>query len=268
VIEPVAGSVGIDLKELWEYRELVYFMVWRDVKSKYKQSVLGVGWTIGQPVLTAAIFWVIFSQFARLPSDDVPYPLFAFIGLLPWSYFAAAVTRSSTVLVSNSGLVSKVYFPRLILPLAAALVPVIDCALSFVVLGGLMAWYDVMPNAAIVTLPLLLIVAFLTALGIGLWLSALHVKYRDVGVLVPFLIQIWMYASPVIYPLTMVPPRWRQIYSINPMVGVISGFRWALTGGERPDLQVGLISLAAVTLIALGGLWYFRHAEQEMADLI
>jgi lipopolysaccharide transport system permease protein len=271
VIEPVGGFFDFDLRALWEHRELIYFMVWREVKSKYKQTVLGFGWTIVQPLLTTAIFWVIFSQFARVQSDGIPYPLFAFSGLLPWNYFSQAVSRSSSGLVGNANLVGKVYFPRLILPLSAVLVPIIDFLISLVVFIVLMLWYGMMPTAAMLALPLFMFVAFLTALGMGLWLSALHVKYRDIAVLVPFVVQVWMYASPVIYPLTMIPERWellRRWYGLNPMVGVVSGVRWALTGGALPDARVAAISLIVVVAIFLSGLVYFRRAERQFADLI
>jgi lipopolysaccharide transport system permease protein len=271
VIEPAGGFFDFDLRALWEHRELIYFMVWREVKSKYKQTVLGFGWTVVQPLLTTAIFWVIFSQFARVQSDGIPYPLFAFSGLLPWNYFSQAVSRSSSGLVGNANLVGKVYFPRLILPLSAVLVPIIDFLISLVVFIVLMLWYGMMPTAAMLALPLFMFVAFLTALGMGLWLSALHVKYRDIAVLVPFVVQVWMYASPVIYPLTMIPERWellRRWYGLNPMVGVVSGVRWALTGGALPDARVAAISLIVVVAIFLSGLVYFRRAERQFADLI
>ncbi len=243
-------------------------MVWRDVKNRYKQSVLGIGWAVLQPLLTMLVFWVIFSRFARVPSDGLPYPLFAFIGLLPWTYFSQAVARSSGGLVGNANLIGKVYFPRLIIPIAAAITPAIDFAVAFVVLISLMAWYGIVPGLAVLALPALILVAFAAALGIGIWLSALHVKYRDVAHLVPFVIQIWMYASPVIYPMTLVPERWRPLYSLNPMVGVIEGFRWALTGGNFPDPVATAVSIAVVAIVLISGLVYFRRTEREFADVI
>jgi len=268
VIEPRTRLFDVDLSSLWEYHELVYFMVWRDVKSRYKQTVLGIAWAVVQPLLTMLVFWVVFSHFTRVPSDGLPYPLFAFIGLLPWTYFSQAVARSSGGLVGNANLIGKVYFPRLIIPLAAAIAPAIDFILSLVVLGGLMAWYGVAPTQALFALPALIFVAFAAALGVGIWLSALHVKYRDVAHLVPFIVQIWMYASPVIYPLSVVPERWRALYSLNPMVGVITGFRWALTGGEPPDPLTGTVSLVAVAALLTTGVLYFRRTEREFADII
>jgi lipopolysaccharide transport system permease protein len=214
------------------------------------------------------VFWVVFSQFARVPSDGMPYPLFAFIGLLPWTYFSQAIARSSGGLVGNANLIGKVYFPRLIIPLAAALSPAVDLAVSFLVLIGLLLWYAIVPGPAVLALPLLAFIAFATAFGVSLWLSALHVKYRDVGHVVPFLIQVWMYASPVIYPLSLVPERWRPIYSLNPMVGVVEGFRWALSGGALPDLRAGAVSLSVVGLVLVSGLVYFRYTEREFADVI
>jgi lipopolysaccharide transport system permease protein len=268
VIEPRRRLFDLDLPSLWQYRELVYFMVWRDIKARYKQTVLGVAWALLQPVLTMLVFWVVFSQFARVPSDGLPYPLFAFIGLLPWTYFSQAVARSGTGLVGNSNLIGKVYFPRLIIPLAAAITPGVDFLLSLGVLAGLMLWYGVVPAFAMLAVLPLIVLAFVAALAVGIWLSALNVKYRDVGHLIPFLIQIWMYASPVIYPLSLVPERWQPIYSLNPMVGIITGFRWALTGGGAPNVTSGLVSLAAVAALLLSGLVYFRRAEREFADVI
>ena len=268
VIAPRARFFAPDLKALWEYRELVYFMVWRDVKTRYKQSFLGVGWALLQPLLTMLVFWVVFSRFAGVPSDGMPYPLFALTGLLPWMYFSQALARSSGGLVGNANLIGKVYFPRLIIPIAAAITPAIDFLLSLGLLGGLMIWYGVAPTAAVLVLPALLLVAFAAALAVGLWLSALHVKYRDVAHVVPFLVQIWMYACPVIYPITLVPEQWRALYGLNPMVGVIAGFRWALTGGPPPDLAILGASLAVVLVILGSGLVYFRRTEREFADVI
>jgi lipopolysaccharide transport system permease protein len=268
VIEPRTGFFKLELRALWEYRELVYFMVWRDVKTRYKQTMLGVAWALLQPLMTMLIFWVVFSQFARVPSGRLPYPLFAFVGLLPWTYFSQAVARSGTGLVGNSNLIGKVYFPRLIIPLAATLTPAVDFLLSFVVLAGLMIWYGIAPSLALLAFPLLFLLTFVTALAVGTWLSALNVKYRDVGHLIPFLIQIWMYASPVIYPLSIVPERWQALYSLNPMVGIITGFRWALVGGEFPNLTAGLISVVGVLALLGGGLVYFRRTEREFADVI
>lgn len=268
VIERNRAYLRGELRALWEFRELLYFMVWRDVKTRYKQTALGVGWAVLQPLLTTAIFTVVFSSFARMPSQGVPYPLFAFTALLPWSYFSQALGRSSVGLVSNANLISKVYFPRLIIPLAVAATPLVDFGLTFVVLLALLAWYQIVPTVAIFVLPIFVLMAFLAAVAVSLWLSALNVKYRDVGHLIPFLIQIWMYASPVVYPLSLVPERWRHLYSINPMVTVVEGFRWSLLGTPPPNGTVALISSAVVLVTLAGGLMYFKATERTFADVI
>ena len=238
LIAPTRGLFDLDLKAVWDYRELLYFMVWRDVKVRYKQTVIGVAWVVLQPLLTMILFTVIFGYLARIPSDGLPYPLFAYTALLPWTYFSQALTRSGGGLVGNANLISKVYFPRLIIPLSSVVVPVVDLLLCFVILLGLMIWYGVAPTWGVLALPLFLLLALMTALAVGLLLSPLHVKYRDVGYVVPFLVQFWMFASPVIYPVSLVPEQWRLLYSLNPMVGVIEGFRWALLGKESPDFRV------------------------------
>jgi lipopolysaccharide transport system permease protein len=268
VIQPDEMSMGTQLSALWEFRELLYFMVWRDVKTRYKQTVLGVGWAILQPLFTTLIFTVVFAYFARMPSEGVPYPLFALSALLPWIYFSQALTRSSTGLVGNANLISKVYFPRLILPLASATTPLVDFFLTFLVLVGLMAWYGVAPTSAIFYLPLFTTMAFVAALAISLWLSALNVKYRDVSHLIPFLVQIWMYASPVVYPVSLVPPHWREIYGMNPMVTVVEGFRWCLVQAPAPDLRRALLSSLLTLVVLAGGLKYFKSTERTFADVI
>ncbi|MDT7041551.1 ABC transporter permease [Candidatus Nitronereus thalassa] len=268
VIEPTKGLFHVDLLEIWKHRELLYFLIWRDIKVKYKQTVIGASWAIIQPVMTMIIFTVIFGNFANIPSDGIPYPIFAYTALLPWTYFSQAVTRTSLGVLGNSVLITKVYFPRLIIPIASAVAPLIEFCLSFLVLTGLMAWFNVVPTWGIVLLPLFLLLALFTALGVGLFLSALHVRYRDVGHSIGFLIQFWMYASPVIYPLSLVPEGWRFLYSLNPMVGVIEGFRWAILGKVNPDLvAMGLSGGMVVTLLALGIL-YFNRMERYFADVI
>jgi lipopolysaccharide transport system permease protein len=269
VIQPRTRLFDLDLRSVWTYRELIYFLVWRDVKSRYQQTLLGVAWAVLQPVFTMLVFWIVFSRFVRVPSDGLPYPLFVFIGLLPWTYFSQAVTRSSVGLVGNSNLVAKVYFPRLILPLAAAIVPAVDFLLSFVVLVGLLVWYGVQPMIiGLAALPFLSLFAYLTALSVGVWLSALNVKYRDVAYMVPFLTQIWMYASPVIYPASVVPEQWQTVFSLNPMVAVIGGFRWALAGSAPPDIRLAALSLVGVVTLLTTGLVYFRRTERQFADVI
>jgi lipopolysaccharide transport system permease protein len=268
VIKRHRASLPGELRALWEFRELLYFMVWRDVKTRYKQTALGVGWVVLQPLLTTVIFTVVFAYFARMPSEGVPYPLFAFSALLPWSYFSQALSRSSIGLVSNANLISKVYFPRLILPLSAVVTPLVDFCLTFVVLLGLLAWYQAVPTLAIVLLPVFVLMALLAAVAVSLWLSALNVKYRDVGHLIPFLLQIWMYASPVVYPVSMVPERWRTLYGLNPMVTVVEGFRWSLLGTPPPDATLALVSSAAVLVLLAGGFMYFKATERTFADVI
>jgi lipopolysaccharide transport system permease protein len=268
VIEPGQSLLRAELPALWEFRELLYFMVWREVKTRYKQTALGVGWAVLQPLLTTAIFTVVFAYFARMPSEGIPYPLFALCGLLPWSYFSQALGRSSVGLVTNANLISKVYFPRLILPIASAATPLVDFLLTLLVVLALMAWYHVVPTAAIFVLPLFMVMAFGAALSISLWLSALNVKYRDVSHLIPFLIQIWMYASPVVYPTSIVPERWRLLYGINPMVTVVDGFRWSLVGAAPPDPTLALVSIAATLVTMASGLVYFKSTERTFADVI
>lgn len=268
VIQRSKGLFHLDLWAVWEYRELLYFLVWRNVKVRYKQTVIGAGWVILQPLLTMVIFTVVFGNFAKIPSDGLPYPIFAYTALLPWNYFAQAMQRSGSGLVTNANLISKVYFPRLIIPLASVLTPIVDLLWSFLVLLGLMVWFGVSPTWGVLALPLFLLLAMMTALAVSLWLSPLHVKYRDVGYAIPFLTQIWMYASPVVYPVSLVPEPWRLLYSLNPMAGVIEGFRWALLGKSSPDLGVMAVSAATVVALLFGGIVYFKRAERTFADVI
>lgn len=268
LIQPPKGLFNLNMRALWHHRELLYFLIWRDIKVRYKQTVFGAGWAIFQPLMTMVIFTIVFGNFAQIPSDGLPYPLFAYTALLPWNYFAQAVSRSGTSLVGNADLISKVYFPRLIIPLSAAAAPLVDFAIAFVVLLGMMAWFGIMPGWYAVTVPLLLLLALVTALAVGLWLTALNVKYRDVGYTIPFLIQFWMYASPVAYSVSLVPDKWRLLYSLNPMVGVIHGFRWALLKQEAPDFGVMLMSAVMILALLFGGLMYFGRTEQTFADIV
>ena len=268
VIEPRKGLLDLDLGSIWEYRELVYFLVWRDVKVRYKQTVVGAGWVILQPLLTMMIFTVIFSYLAKIPSDGLPYPIFAYTALLPWTYFSQALGRGGGGLVGNANLISKVYFPRLIIPLASVVTPAVDLLLSFLVLLGLMVWYGITPTWGVVALPLFLLLALITALAVSLFLSSLNVRYRDIGYIIPFLTQFWMYASPVIYPVSIIPEKWRLLYSLNPMVGVIEGFRWALLGKAHPDFGVMAVSTVVVIALLFGGVVYFRQMERTFADVI
>lgn len=268
VIQANRGLWNLDLYALWEFRELVYFIVWRDLKTRYKQSALGVSWALVQPFVTMLIFTVVFAHFARMPSDGLPYPLFALTALLPWTYLSQAISRSGSGLVSNANLISKVYFPRLVIPLAGVATPLVDFMVAFALLLAMMVWYGTALSAFVLLLPLFVLMALVTALSISLWLSALHVRYRDVGHVIPFLLQIWMYASPVAYPVSLVPPRWQAVYALNPMVTVIEGFRWCLLGAPRPNLEGAAMSSAGVVALLLGGLLYFRATERTFADLI
>jgi len=268
VIEPRRGLFNLDLQAVWEYRELLYFLVWRDVKIRYKQTVIGAGWAILQSLLTMVIFTVIFGNFAKVPSDGLPYPIFAYTALLPWTYFAQAMSRSSESLVGNTNLISKIYFPRLIMPIASVSAPLVDFTMAFVVLFGMMWWFSVTPHWGILALPLFLFLALTTALAVGLFSAAINVRYRDVRHTIPFLVQIWMWASPVAYPVSLVPDKWRLLYSLNPMVGVIEGFRWALLGKQGPDFAVMAVSAVVVILLLLSGLVYFKNMERTFADVI
>jgi lipopolysaccharide transport system permease protein len=267
VIQPSKGLFHLDLAAVWQYRELLYFLIWRDVKVRYKQTILGAAWAILQPLMTMVIFTVIFGKLAKMPSDGFPYPIFVYTALLPWTYFAQAIGRSSGSLVRSANLLRKVYFPRLIIPISAALSPLVDFSIAFVVLVGMMVWFGVSPTWGILALPLLLILALLTALSISLFLSALDVKYRDVGHTIPFLVQLWMFASPVAYSVGLVPENWRVLYSLNPLVGVIEGFRWALLGKESPDFGVMAVSTAIVLALLLGGTIYFKQMERTFGDV-
>lgn len=268
IIEPRHRLFDIDLKGLWQYRELLYFLIWRDVKVLYKQTAIGAGWAVLQPLATMAVFTIIFGALAKIPSDGLPYPIFAYTALLPWTYFSQAVTRSGTSVVGDANLISKVYFPRLLVPLSAALAPLVDFAIAFVLLLGMMAWYGIVPTAATLALPAVFVLAIVTAMAVGLWLSALNVLYRDVRHAIPFLLLLWMYASPIAYPVSLVPERWRALYGLNPMVGVIEGFRWALLGGAGHDLSTIMTSAIAVVILFVGGVVFFRRIERTFADIV
>jgi lipopolysaccharide transport system permease protein len=253
---------------LWQYRELLYFLVWREVKVRYKQTVLGVLWAIIQPLMAMVVFSIFFGRLAGMPSDGVPYPVFAFCALLPWQLFAFSLVESSTSVVVNQRLLTKVYFPRLMMPIAAVAVGVIDFTVAFAVLLGMMAYYGIVPGLQALTVPVWVLLAIATALGIGFWLSALNVKYRDIRYTLPFLSQIWLFATPVAYPTSIVPEAWRPVFAINPMVGVVDGFRWALLGtAESPGVTVAISSLV-VLIVMVGGLYYFRRTERTFADMV
>jgi lipopolysaccharide transport system permease protein len=268
VIEPAPGWPRLRLGELWSYRELLYFLVWRDLKSRYKQTSLGVAWAILQPVLTMVVFSVFFGRLAGVPSEGVPYPVFTYTALLPFQLFSHALTESGNSLVTNRDLLTKVYFPRLLIPLSTVLGGLVDFALAFLVLLGMMAFYGIVPTAAVLLLPVFVALACLTALAVGLWLAALNVQYRDVRYTLPFLTQFWLIATPIAYPASLVPDQWRGLYALNPMVGVVEGFRWALLGGDRTLDPAVLVSALVVLLLLTGGLFYFRRMEKTFADIV
>lgn len=267
-IEAARAWVSVDFQEIWDYRELLYFLIWRDVKVRYKQTALGLAWAILQPFTTMVIFTVVFGYLFSSPSDGFPYPVFAFAALLPWNYFSGALSRATNGVVAEAGLISKVYFPRLIIPLAGTVSGIVDLGVSFVVLLGMMVWYRIVPHWGVFLLPAFLLLAAATALGVALWLSALNARYRDIGHLIPFLIQTWMYASPVAYPVSKVPEKWRLLYSLNPMVGVIEGFRWGLLGKETESFGVIAVSSVVVLVLLVSGIAFFKRMEQSFADLI
>ena len=266
-LEPSRGWDVRGLAELWLYRELLYFFVWRDVKVRYKQTVLGVGWAVIQPVMAMGVFTIFFGRLAKVPSDGLPYPVFSLAGLVPWTYFAAALTSGSGSLAAYQHVISKVYFPRLLVPLAAALTPLIDFAVAFVVLLAVIAWYGVVPGARMAWLPGLMLLAIATAAAASVWLSALSVRYRDVRHVVPFAVQLWLFATPVAYPASLVPQTWRALYGLNPMASVIEGFRWALVGGPSPGTMT-LFSAVTVLVALVSGLMYFKRAERTFADIM
>jgi lipopolysaccharide transport system permease protein len=266
-VERSRGWGALRLREIWNRRQLLYLFVWRDLKVRYKQTVLGAAWAVIQPVVTMVIFSVIFGRLAGMPSDDVPYPIFTFTALLPWYYFSSSLSRVAGSVVAEAHLISKIYFPRLIVPLSGVVAGIVDFALSFCVLLAMMTWFGLAPTWRVAALPIFLLLVAATALGVGLWLSALNVRYRDVGHVMPFVVQCWFFASPVIYPITMIPRPWRLLYSLNPLVGVVEGFRWALLGRDAPRLDVMAASAAAVLALLIGGAFYFTRMERTFADV-
>lgn len=256
-------------RDLWRFRELLYFLSWRDILVRYKQTVIGVAWSVIRPVLTMLVFTVIFGKLAKLPSGNTPYPILVYAAMLPWQFFSNALSESSNSLITNSNMISKVYFPRLIVPVSAVVVSLVDFAISFGVLILLMAWYSFLPTWQIVTIPFFLLLALVASLGFSLWLSALNVKYRDFRYIVPFIVQFGLYVSPVGFSSNVVPEKWRLLYSLNPMVGVIDGFRWAIMGGNSPIYWPGFLLSTVLTLVILyGGIRYFRKTERIFADII
>ncbi|HEX2723318.1 MAG TPA: ABC transporter permease [Gemmatimonadaceae bacterium] len=268
VIEPSHGWMRLGIGEIWAYRELLYFLVWRDIKVRYKQTALGASWAIIQPFFTMVVFSLFFGRLAAMPSDGVPYPLFSYTGLVPWTFFASGLALASNSLVGSANLITKVYFPRPIVPIASVLSVAVDFALAFLVLLAMIAYYRVVPTANVIWLPLFFLLALITATGVGLWLSALNVEYRDVRYVVPFLTQFWMFATPIAYPSTLLHAPWRTLYGLNPMVGVVEGFRWALLGTRTvPGPMIVVSSLAAIALLVTGA-FYFRRVERSFADMV
>ena len=269
VIEPSRGWVPIRLGELWDYREVLYYLVWRDIKVRYRQTAIGAAWAIVQPLMTMVVFSVFLGKLAKVPSDGTPYPIFAFAGLVPWAFFANGLTQSAGSLVASGHLITKVYFPRLLVPMARVLAGLPDIGLSFLVLLGLVGWYGQLHlTRSLLWLPGLAALALLTAFGIGLWLSALNVQYRDVQHAVPFLVQIWLFATPIAYPSSLLPEPWRTVYGINPMVGVVEGFRWSLFATGRPPGLPLVISCAAALVLVVSGAFFFRRVERTFADVV
>jgi lipopolysaccharide transport system permease protein len=268
IIKPSRGWFAFRLNDLWQYRELLYFLTWRDIKVRYKQTVLGAAWAIIQPFFTMVVFTLFFGRLAKIPSEGVPYPIFSYAGLLPWTFFSQAMNQSSDSLVGNANLISKVYFPRLVIPLSAALAPLVDFCIAFIVLVGMMFFYKIFPTGTLVWLPAFLLLALATSLGIGLWLSALNVQYRDVRYTIPFLTQLWLFATPVIYPSSGVHGPWRILLGLNPMTGVVEGFRWALLGiGAAPGGMI-YTSMGVSLLLVFTGMIYFKRMEKTFADVV
>ncbi|MBN2304982.1 MAG: ABC transporter permease [Anaerolineae bacterium] len=267
-LEPSRGWVSLQLQEVWAYRELLYFLTWRDVKVRYKQTILGAAWAIIQPFFTMVVFSIFFGRLAQIPSDGIPYPIFSYAALVPWTFFANGLTQSSNSLVMSSNLIKKIYFPRLVIPMSGVISGIVDFMLAFVVLFGMMLVYGIFPTVNIVFLPLFLLLAFVTALGVGLWLSAMNVQFRDVRYTIPFLTQFWLFATPIAYPSTLLDQPWRTLYGINPMTGVVEGFRWALLGTDTAPGPIIIVSTLTSLLLLLSGAFYFRRMEKTFADVV
>ncbi|MBI4244998.1 MAG: ABC transporter permease [Planctomycetes bacterium] len=266
-IEPPSGFNLLSLRELWRYKELLYFLVWRDIKVRYKQTVIGASWAIFQPLLAMIVFTLFFGKLAKIPSDGIPYPIFYYAALVPWLYFANAIANATNVMIENQRVITKIYFPRLLLPLSSVLSGVIDFLIAFAVLILMMLAYGIVPTIYIAMIPVFLLFAIASAFAVGVWVSALNAMYRDVRYIVPFFIQFWMFASPVVYPASLVPEKWRLIYGLNPMAGVIEGFRWALLGSGEPPQLIWASALTVVVALILG-LFYFNKIESTVADVV
>lgn len=269
IIKPVKGWVPLNLKDLWIYRELVFFLTWRDLKVRYKQSVLGVLWAVLKPVMSMVVFTIFFGNLAKIPSDNVPYAIFSIVATVPWQFFSSALTVSTRSMLTSGGMVSKIYFPRIIVPLSSILANLVDFLIAFVIVICMMFFYQIVPSLNMLWLPAFLLLAMITALGVGLWFSALLVMYRDIGYLLPFITELWMFVSPVVYSSSSVPEKWRFLYSLNPMAGVIEGFRWALLGTQQ-SISLGMIAISSgiALLILISGLFFFRRMERIFADMI
>ena len=265
IIKPSKGWLPVDLHELWEYRDLLYFFVWRDIKIRYKQTFLGFAWALIQPLLAMIIFTLFFGNLAKIPSDGIPYPIFTYAALLPWTLFSESLTRSTNSMVTNANIIQKVYFPRVALPISSVLSPLLDFGIAFTILILMMVYYSIMPTTNIILLPAFILLAVITSLGIGLWTSALNAMYRDFQYVIPFIIQIWMYASPVVYPVSMIPEKYQFLYGLNPMAGVIEGFRWVVLGADAPK-SVIIVSVAISILILVSGAFFFQHMQKTFAD--
>lgn len=268
VIRPAKGWVPLQLDELWEYRELLYFLVWRNLKLRYKQTALGAAWAVIQPFMTMAVFSIFFGRLAGVPSDGIPYPVFAYAGLIPWTYFSDSLTRASNSLVENDKMLTKIYFPRMFIPMAVVVAGLVDLAISFLLLVALMWWYGLTPTGAVWAVPLFIFLTAVTALSVSLWLSAINVQYRDVRYVVAFVVQFWLFATPVAYPSSLVPEQWRLLYGLNPMAGVVEGFRWALLGETPVSGALLAVSFLAVLILLASGLYYFRRMEDTFADVV
>jgi lipopolysaccharide transport system permease protein len=267
-IRPSRGWISLNLHDLWHYRDLIYFLTWRDIKVRYKQTVLGAAWAILQPFFTMVVFSLFFGRLAGIPSDDMPYPIFSYAALVPWQFFANGLTQSSQSLVGSANLIRKVYFPRMVIPIGAILSGGVDFALAFVVLLAMMLFYGIVPTGNMVWLPALLLLALVTSLGVGLWLTALNVQFRDVRYAVPFMVQAWLFVTPIAYPSSLLDEPWRTLYAINPMAGVVEGFRWALLGADTRPGSMIIVSSVAALLLLVSGAYYFRRMEKSFADVI
>jgi lipopolysaccharide transport system permease protein len=267
-IEPSKGWVSLGLRELWEYRELLYFLIWRDIKVRYKQTVLGAAWAVIQPFFSMVVFSVFFGELAKMPSDGIPYPVFSYTALVPWTFFANALRQASQSMVTYGNLIKKVYFPRLAMPIARVLGGAVDFVLAFIVLLGMMLAYGIVPTINVLWLPLFLLLALITSLGTALWLAAMNVQFRDVGYTVPFIVQVWMYATPIVYPSSLLSEPWRTLYGVNPMAGVVEGFRWALLGTDTAPGPIIIVSSLVALALLVGGAFYFRRMERTFADIV